>query len=54
MTSFGDPAVKAVFGASAREMVFEGDRAIVLSVTAKAPERALKHCVAMALTYHAG
>lgn len=37
----------------AREMVFEGNRAVVLSVTAKVPERALKHCIAMALTYHA-
>lgn len=37
----------------AREMVFEGNRAIVLSATAKVPERALKHCIAMALTYHA-
>jgi hypothetical protein len=37
----------------AREMVFEGNRAVVLSLTVKVPERALKHCIAMALTYHA-
>lgn len=36
-----------------REMVFEGKRAIVFSAGAKVPEKALKHCIAMALTYHA-
>jgi len=37
----------------AREFVFEGNRAIVFTLGTKVPERALKHCVAMALTYHA-
>jgi hypothetical protein len=31
----------------------EGDRAIVLSAAAEPPREALKHCVALALTYHA-
>jgi len=31
----------------------EGDRAIVLSTTAEVPRAALKHCVALVLTYHA-
>lgn len=37
----------------ARELTFEGNRAVVFAVGAKVPEKALKHCVAMALTYHA-
>lgn len=37
----------------AREFAFEGKRAIVFSLDAKVPEKALKHCIAMALTYHA-
>jgi hypothetical protein len=31
---------------------FEGNRAVLFSVGKKLPEKALKHCVAMALTYH--
>lgn len=31
---------------------FEGNRAIVLPVAKALPAKALKHCVAMALTYH--
>lgn len=31
---------------------FEGNRAIVFNVEAKLPTRALKHCIALALTYH--
>jgi hypothetical protein len=37
----------------AREFVFEGKRAIVFTLGARVPETALKHCIAMALTYHA-
>jgi hypothetical protein len=37
----------------AREFVFEGNRAIIFALGAKVPEKALKHCIAMALTYHA-
>lgn len=37
----------------AREMLFEGNRAVVFSLGAKVPEKALTHCIAMALTYHA-
>ncbi len=35
-----------------REMAFEGNRAVVLPLGAKVPSKALKHCIAMALTYH--
>lgn len=35
----------------AREMAFEGDRAVVFSVAATLPEKALTHCIGMALTY---
>ncbi|MGI9352053.1 MAG: DUF1801 domain-containing protein [Rhizobiaceae bacterium] len=31
---------------------FEGNRALVFDVSEPAPEEELKHCVAMALTYH--
>jgi hypothetical protein len=31
---------------------FEGDRAIVFKLNDKIPEDELKHCIAMALTYH--
>lgn len=31
---------------------FEGNRAIVLPVAKPLPKQALKHCIAMALTYH--
>jgi hypothetical protein len=37
----------------AREFVFEGNRAIIFALGAKVQEKALKHCIAMALTYHA-
>jgi hypothetical protein len=37
----------------ARAFVFEGNRAIIFALGAKVPEKALKHCIAMALTYHA-
>lgn len=36
----------------AREFVFEGKRAIIFALGARVPEKALKHCIAMALTYH--
>ena len=32
--------------------LFEGNRAIVFPASAKVPEKALSHCIAMALTYH--
>lgn len=37
----------------ARDFVFEGKRAIIFSLDAKVQEKALRHCIAMALTYHA-
>jgi hypothetical protein len=37
----------------ARSLVFEGNRAIIFALGAGVPEKALKHCIAMALTYHA-
>jgi hypothetical protein len=33
-------------------LAFEGNRALVFKLGGKLPEKALKHCVAMALTYH--
>ena len=36
-----------------RDFAFEGKRAIIFSPNAKVPQKALKHCIAMALTYHA-
>jgi hypothetical protein len=34
------------------ELRTSGNRAILLDVTGKLPEAALRHCVALALTYH--
>ncbi|WP_244626427.1 DUF1801 domain-containing protein [Bradyrhizobium ivorense] len=34
------------------ELSYSGNRAIVLDVAGKLPEAALRHCVALALTYH--
>ena len=34
------------------ELRFGGDRSIVLDAEEKLPEAALRHCVALALTYH--
>ncbi|CAN7618537.1 DUF1801 domain-containing protein [Bradyrhizobium sp. LjRoot220] len=34
------------------ELRYEGNRAILLSADDKVPEAALRHCVALALTYH--
>ncbi len=34
------------------QFAFEGNRAIVFSPGLKVPEKALSHCIAMALTYH--
>jgi hypothetical protein len=31
---------------------FEGDRALIFSTEAEVPQTALKHCIALALTYH--
>jgi len=31
---------------------FEGDRAIIFQLNAKIPEKELKHCISLALTYH--
>ena len=32
---------------------FEGNRALILRAGKKLPEKAVKHCIALALTYHA-
>lgn len=32
--------------------IFEGDRAIVFKLDEKIPEKELKHCIKLALTYH--
>lgn len=37
----------------AGELAFEGDRAVVLPVNGALPKKALSHCIALALTYHA-
>lgn len=34
------------------QLAFEGTRAVVFKVGEKLPEKAVKHCVALALTYH--
>ncbi|WP_076864444.1 DUF1801 domain-containing protein [Bradyrhizobium mercantei] len=34
------------------ELSYSGNRAILLDVSGKLPEAALRHCVALALTYH--
>lgn len=34
------------------ELSYSGNRAILLDVNAKLPEAELRHCVALALTYH--
>jgi hypothetical protein len=36
------------------ELRYEGNRAILLGTDDKLPEAALRHCVALALTYHLG
>ena len=36
------------------ELRYEGNRAILLGAEDKVPEAALRHCVALALTYHLG
>jgi hypothetical protein len=35
------------------ELRYSGNRAILLDASEKVPETALRHCVALALTYHA-
>jgi len=35
------------------DMEYAGNRSIVLGLTAKLPEQALRHCIGLALTYHA-
>lgn len=37
----------------AGELAFEGNRAVVLPVDGALPKKALSHCIALALTYHA-
>ena len=32
---------------------FEGKRALILNASKKLPDKALRHCIALALTYHA-
>jgi hypothetical protein len=34
------------------EMKFEGNRSIVFNVEDRLPEKALRHCISLALTYH--
>ena len=34
------------------DFAFEGNRGLIFSTEAEVPETALKHCVALALTYH--
>ena len=36
-----------------KEFTYEGNRAIVFDVDKSVPETALRHCIALALTYHA-
>ncbi|MGH6714302.1 MAG: DUF1801 domain-containing protein [Bradyrhizobium sp.] len=36
------------------ELRYEGNRAVLLGAEDKVPEAALRHCVALALTYHLG
>jgi hypothetical protein len=36
------------------ELAYGGNRCILLDATEKLPEDALRHCVALALTYHSG
>lgn len=36
-----------------REMEYGGNRSILFAVTAKISEKALRHCIGLALTYHA-
>jgi hypothetical protein len=36
-----------------KKFAYEGNRAIVLDVSKKPDEKALAHCIALALTYHA-
>jgi hypothetical protein len=35
-----------------RALVFEGNRALLFDVKDPIPEQPLKHCIALALTYH--
>ncbi len=34
------------------ELTYQGNRSIMLSVNKKVPEETLRHCIALALTYH--
>jgi len=43
------PTFKKIY---ANTFKFEGNRAIVFKINSKIPEKELKHCIAMALTYH--
>jgi len=35
------------------DFTFEGNRALIFDTRKKLPEKALRHCIALALTYHA-
>ena len=35
-----------------KQLIFAGNRSIVLNVADKLPEQALRHCIGLALTYH--
>ena len=43
------PTFKAIYKA---KFTYEGNRAIIFKLNDKLPERELKHCISMALTYH--
>ena len=43
------PTFKVLYGDTFK---FEGNRAIVFELDDKLPEKELKHCISMALTYH--
>jgi hypothetical protein len=36
-----------------RELTYEGNRGVIFHVDDKIPEKPLRHCIALALTYHA-
>lgn len=52
---FRDPKVKAVFDAfpAGLRAPLLKLRALILSVKKRVPDKALRHCIALALTYHA-
>jgi hypothetical protein len=43
------PTFKTIYK---NKFIFEGDRAIVFNLEDKIPDKELKHCISLALTYH--